>query len=102
MKSKMFNPPHPGEVLKGLYLDELDLTITEAAKALGISRQSLSEIVNKHNGISPEMALRLAKAFNTEAEMWLNMQKNYDLWQVEKRSKETLKTVKVIYKATGS
>ncbi len=85
MKSKMFNPPHPGEVLKGLYLDELEFTITETAKALGISRQSLSEIVNKHNRVSPVMALRLAKAFNTEAEMWLNMQKNYDLWQAEKK-----------------
>jgi addiction module HigA family antidote len=85
MKTKMFNPPHPGEVLKGLYLDELELTITGAAKALSVSRQSLSEIVNKHHGVSPEMALRLAKAFNTEAEMWLNMQKNHDLWQAEKR-----------------
>ena len=99
--SKMYNPPHPGEVLKGLYLDELELTITATSKALGVSRQSLSEIVNGHTGITPDMALKLAKALNTSASMWLKLQQNYDLWHAEKNSKKTLKGVKVLYPLNG-
>lgn len=76
----MHNPEHPGRVLKTLYLDGLDLTVTEAAKGLGVSRQALSNIINGHNGITPEMALRLEKAFGTSRQAWLNMQQNYDLW----------------------
>ena len=76
----MHNPAHPGQVLKTLYLDALELTVTEAAKGLGISRQALSNILNAHNGITPEMALRLEKAFGTSRQAWLNMQQNYDLW----------------------
>lgn len=85
-RSKMHNPPQPGEVLKVLYLDELGLTITATSKALGVSRQNLSEIINGHTGITPEMALKLAKALNTSASMWLKMQQHYDLWQAEKNS----------------
>lgn len=96
-KSTMHNPPHPGEVLKGLYLDELELTITAASKALGVSRQNLSEIINGHTGITPVMALKLAKAFNTSANMWLRMQQNYDLWQAKKNIKKTLRGVKTLY-----
>jgi antitoxin HigA-1 len=77
------NPAHPGEVLKELYLEPLHLTVTEAAKHLGITRKTLSQLVNGQAGISPVMALRLAKAFNTTPDLWLNMQKNYDLWQVQ-------------------
>ncbi len=94
MKSKMHNPPHPGEVLKELYLVGLDLKIIDAAKALNVSRQNLSLIVNGHVGISPDMALRLGKAFKTEAEMWVNMQKNYDMWHARQRSIQMLKKVK--------
>ncbi len=80
----MFNPPHPGEVLKGLYLDEMQLSITEAAQALGVSRNSLSRVVNAKAAISPEMAFRIAKAFGGSAKSWLTMQLDYDYWQVEK------------------
>ena len=101
----MHNPPHPGEVLKVLYLEELGLTITATSKALGVSRQNLSEIINGHTGITPEMALKLAKALNTSASMWLKMQQHYDLWQAEKNSNKTLGKVKVLYplnnQATG-
>ena len=76
----MHNPEHPGRVLKELYLDALELTVTEVAKGLGVSRQALSNIINEHNGITPEMALRLEKAFGTSRQAWLNMQQNYDLW----------------------
>ncbi len=82
----MHNPEHPGQVLKAFYLDALGLTVTEAAKGLGISRQALSNMINGHNGITPEMALRLEKAFGTSRQAWLNMQQNYDLWHVEQNA----------------
>jgi addiction module HigA family antidote len=79
----MHNPPHPGEILKELCLKPLGLTVTEAAKALGVSRKTLSSILNGRAGISPEMAVRLSIAFDTTAESWLNQQVQYDLWQAE-------------------
>jgi addiction module HigA family antidote len=84
----MYNPPHPGEVLKELCLEPLGLTVTETAKALGVSRKTLSAILNGKSGISPEMAVRLSIAFNTSSESWLNQQSQYDLWQVEQHRKD--------------
>ncbi len=81
---KMHNPPHPGEVLKELCIEPLNLTVTETAEALGVSRKTLSAILNGKAGISPEMAIRLGKAFGTSPESWLNQQMQYDLWQAEK------------------
>ncbi len=75
----MHNPPHPGEVLRGLYLEPLDLSVTRAAEALGVARKTLSAILNGRAGVSPEMAVRLAAAFGTTAEMWLNLQQQLDL-----------------------
>ena len=80
----MHNPPHPGEVLKELCITPLGLTVTDAAKGLGVSRKTLSSILNGRAGISPEMAVRLSIAFNTSSESWLNQQTQYDLWQAEK------------------
>jgi addiction module HigA family antidote len=85
---KMHNPPHPGEVLRELCLEPLELTITEAAEALGVSRKTLSSIVNGRQGISAEMAVRLSIAFDTTAESWLNQQVQYDLWQAEQQRKK--------------
>jgi addiction module HigA family antidote len=82
---KMHNPPHPGEVLRSLCIDPLGLTVTGAAKALGVSRKTLSEILNARAGISPEMAVRLSIAFDTTAESWLAQQLQYDLWQAEQK-----------------
>ena len=84
---KMHNPPHPGEVLRELCLKPLGLTVTQAATALGVSRKTLSSILNGRAGISPEMAVRLSLAFGTTAESWLNQQVQYDLWYAEKRRK---------------
>jgi antitoxin HigA-1 len=81
---RMRNPPHPGEILRKLCLEPLGLSVTEAAKALGISRKTLSSILNGHAGISPEMAVRLSIAFDTTAESWMNQQVQYDLWQAER------------------
>ena len=84
----MHNPPHPGEVLKELCLEPLGLTVTDAAKALGVSRKTLSMVVNGRAGISPEMAIRLSIAFDTSAESWLNQQIQFDLWQAEQHRNE--------------
>ena len=84
---KMHNPPHPGEVLRELCLKPLGLTVTEAASALGVSRKTLSGILNGRAGISAEMAVRLSLAFETTAESWMNQQVQYDLWHVERRRK---------------
>ena len=80
---QMHNPPHPGEMLKELCLEPVQVSVTDAAKALGVSRKTLSAILNGHSGISPEMAIRLSIAFDTSAESWLNQQSQYDLWQAE-------------------
>jgi len=82
---RMHNPPHPGEIIKRLCLEPLGVTVTEAAQALGISRKTLSAILNGRAGISPEMAVRLSMAFGTSAESWLNQQTQYDLWHAEQR-----------------
>ncbi len=79
----MHNPPHPGEIIKELCLDPLGLSVTEAADALGVSRKTLSAILNGRAGISPEMAVRLSIAFDTSAESWLNQQSQYELWHAE-------------------
>lgn len=79
-------PIHPGVVLKGLYLEPLEITITQAAAKLGIARKTLSQLVNGHMGISAEMAIRLSKALSTTPQFWMNMQQGYDLWMAEKKS----------------
>ena len=81
---RMHNPPHPGEILKSLCLEPLGLTVTDAAQALGVSRKTLSSILNGRAGISPEMAIRLSKAFGSTPETWLRMQLAYDLAEARK------------------
>ena len=85
---QMYNPPHPGEIIKELCLEPLGLTVTRAAEALGVSRKTLSAIVNGRAGISPEMAIRLSMAFDTSAESWLNQQVQYDLWQARQSQQD--------------
>ena len=84
----MHNPPHPGLIIKELCLEPLGITVTDAAKALGVSRKTLSSIINGKAGISPEMAVRLSIAFNTSSESWMNQQSQYDLWQAEQHRNE--------------
>jgi len=85
---KMHDPPHPGEVLRRLCIEPLGLTVTEAARALGVSRKTLSAVLNGRAGVSPEMAVRLSIAFNTTAESWLQQQVQYDLRQAERQRKK--------------
>lgn len=94
----MYKPAHPGKVLREMYLDPLGLTITNTAESLGITRKTLSELINGRSGISTSMALRLSKAFGTTPELWLNMQQNYDLWRAKKRTR--LSKVKVLFEAS--
>ena len=82
---RMHNPPHPGEVVRALCIEPLELSVTEAAAGLGVTRKTLSAILNGRAGISPEMAIRLGKAFGTSAESWLNQQVQYDLWVAEQK-----------------
>jgi addiction module HigA family antidote len=91
---QMHNPPHPGEIIRELCLEPLELSVTEAAEGLGVSRKTLSAILNGHAGISPEMALRLSMAFDTTPESWLNQQAQYDLWTA-KTAKKKLRVKKL-------
>lgn len=73
-------PSHPGLIIKHDYLEPLSITITELAEALDVSRKTISKIVNGRAAVSPDMALRLGRAFNTSPDLWVNLQKEYDLW----------------------
>ena len=81
----MHNPPHPGGIVRRQCLEPLALSVTAAASHLGVSRQSLSELVNERAGVSVDMAIRLTKAFGSTPETWLGLQMAYDLWQVRRR-----------------
>ena len=83
---QMYDPPHPGEIIREQCIEPLGLTITAAAKGLGVTREALSELVNGHSGVSPEMAIRLSKAFGGNPETWLRLQLQYDLWHAEQRA----------------
>ncbi len=87
MSMQMHNPPHPGEIIRELCINPLGLSVTKAAEGLGVSRKTLSAVLNGRAGVSPEMALRLSIAFNTSPESWLNQQSQYDLWVARKESK---------------
>ena len=81
----MLNPPHPGRIVRQDCLEELGLSVTEAAKVLDVTRQTLNNLVNEKAAISPEMAIRLEKAFGSTADTWFLMQAAYDLAQARKK-----------------
>jgi antitoxin HigA-1 len=87
----MFNPPHPGKMIREDCLKPLDLSVTAAAKWLGVSRVTLSELLNGHNGITADMAIRFEKAGWGSAESWLRNQISYDLWQAKRRAGKMVK-----------
>ncbi len=95
MRRMIRRPTHPGNIIKEDYLLPLSITIKDMADTLGVSRKTLSKIINEKGAITPDMALRLSRAFDTTPEFWLNLQKNYDLWQAEHVSK-AWQTVKPI------
>jgi addiction module HigA family antidote len=79
----MYNPPHPGEIIREFCVEPLNLSVTEAAKALGVTRKTLSTLLNGRAGVSPEMALRLSRVFGRTPEGWLRLQVQYDLWKTK-------------------
>ena len=83
---EMYDPPHPGEIIREDCLTALNLSVTEAAQGLGVSRKTLSSILNGHAGISADMALRLSQAFGSTPEHWLQMQLVYDLSQAKRHA----------------
>lgn len=83
VKAKVRKPNHPGKILKEMYMKPLNLSVSSLAEHLHISRKTLSKIVNCRGSVTPEMAYRLAKAFNTTPQLWMNLQSNFDLWHVE-------------------
>lgn len=91
----MYNPPHPGEIIREFCIEPLSLTVTDAAKALGVTRKTFSAILNGRSGISPEMALRLSKVFGRSPEGWLRLQLQHDLWHTQQKvDLKNLKRVK--------
>ena len=82
----MHDPCHPGEIVKYECLEPLGLSVTRAAKGLGVTRQALSDLINEKSGVSVDMAIRLSKAFGSTPETWLGMQMAYDLWQARERA----------------
>jgi addiction module HigA family antidote len=88
MRRMIRRPTHPGNIIKEDYLLPLSITIKDMAENLGVSRKTLSKIINERGAIRPDMALRLSRAFETTPDFWLNLQKNFDLWQAEKKSLE--------------
>ena len=88
--TRMHNPPHPGEVLRDGVFSDTGITVTEFAKRIGVTRVARSRVLNGRGGISADMALRLTAALGGNAESWLHMQANYDLWQAEKSLKKAV------------
>jgi len=93
--SRMYNPPHHGELLKEDVLPDLGITVTEAARQLGVTRVTFFRIINGKSGISPDMALRLSAWLGTTPDSWLNMQLAYDLWQAEQKPRPVITTARV-------
>lgn len=83
---RMKNPPHPGRIIRQECIEPLGLTITEAAARLGVTRQALNNVINGKAGVSPEMSIRLSKAFGSKPEVWLGLQMEYDLAEAEKHA----------------
>ena len=86
MKKRKRTPNHPGGILNRLYLTPMGITVSELSKRIGVSRKTVSKLVNERGNITPNMALRLSRALNTTPDLWLNLQKNYDLWQAGQKS----------------
>ncbi len=88
MRERKRPPVHPGRILKNHHLLPLSISLTELARILGVSRKTISKIVNERGAITPDMALRLSRPFNTTPDLWLGLQQEYDLWHARNNSKE--------------
>lgn len=94
-KRKMKRRPiHPGEILREEFLPDYDLTVSGLARSLGVSRQTMNELLRERRAVSPEMALRLSRLFGNSPEFWLNLQRNVDLWDAESSIKDAVRRIK--------
>jgi antitoxin HigA-1 len=100
MRIRKRQPVHPGGILKRHYFEPLGLSISKVAVALGVSRQKVSNLIHEKGSISPEMALRLSRAFDTSPELWMRLQENYDLWYISHHSDEWRQVQKILVKPT--
>lgn len=89
-------PTHPGEMLREDFLPDYDLTVSALADAIGVSRQSVNELIRERRAVSPEMALRLSRLFGNSPEFWLNAQRAVDLWEAEKGIREDMRRIQPI------
>ncbi len=87
-------PTHPGQILKEDFLDEMNLSQTELASALGTTFRTINEIVNEKRSISTEMAIKLSRFFGTSVELWLNLQNQYDIFKISNKKKDSINKVK--------
>lgn len=94
----MYNPPHPGKILKEEFIAPMGLSVAKTASALNVTRQTLYDLLNQDTGVSPEMAIRIAKVFNSNPELWLTLQLKYELWNA---SKKKIKVAPLIIKQSG-
>jgi antitoxin HigA-1 len=94
-RGPMHSPSHPGEILSAMYLEPMGVSITQAAEALGVSRKHVSAIVNGSASVTPEMAVRLAAVFGPDTEFWINLQAQYDVWDVGQKPAPKVKRLEV-------
>jgi len=94
MRERKRIPAHPGRIIRNHYMEPLSLSVTDLANILAISRKTMSKIVNEHGSVTPDMALRLSRAFDTTPDLWLNLQRNHDLWHAAHSSTAWLKVQK--------
>lgn len=93
---KMYNPPHPGKILREMYIKPLALTGTAFANIIGVRKATISDLINCKSGITPRMAIKLGKALNTTPDLWLGLQMQYDLWQEEQKyNADDIETIKL-------
>ena len=92
-------PLHPGVIIKDILIDSTGLTISAAADRLGVTRTTLSRLLNQHASVSPEMALRLSKLLNTSVDMWVNLQSQYDIWNIVNRHASNINNIVPLEKA---
>jgi addiction module HigA family antidote len=98
-EKRRIKPTHPGEMLREDFLPEFNLSATQMAEALGVSRQTVNELLRERRALSPSMALRLSRLFGNSPEFWLNAQRAIDLWQVEEAEKDALKAIQPLHQA---
>jgi antitoxin HigA-1 len=93
------HPVHPGEILREDFVPDYKLTVSRLARALGVSRQTVNELLRERRAVRPEMALRLSKLFGNSPEFWLNLQRSVDLWEAEAAIKKEIQGIKTLHVA---